>query len=50
MAADTEQNEKEERDVEATMDGGLCRLELPGLADLEDDEVVAPRHQREDGG
>jgi hypothetical protein len=48
MATDTEQSTKEEPDVEATMDGGLCRLEPPGLADLEDDEVVAPRHESED--
>jgi len=48
MATDTKQNEKEEPDVEASMDGGLCRLDLPGLADLDDDEVVAPRHQRQD--
>jgi hypothetical protein len=45
MATDTEQSTGEEPDVEATMDGGLCRLEQPGLADLEDDEVVAPRHE-----
>jgi hypothetical protein len=45
MATDTEQSEREEPDVEATMDGGLCRLEPPGLAALEDDDVVAPRHQ-----
>jgi hypothetical protein len=44
MATDTEQTEREEQDVEATMDGGLCRLEPPGLPDLEDD-VVAPRHE-----
>ena len=48
MATDTEQSEDEERDVEATMDGGLARLELPGLASIEGDDVVAPRHVRED--
>jgi hypothetical protein len=48
MATDTEQSKREEPDVEATMDGGLCRLEPPGLADLEDDEVVAPRHERDE--
>ena len=50
MATDTEQPEVDEPDVETTMDGGLCRLELPGLADLEDDEVVAPRPERPDQG
>ena len=48
MATDSEQSEKEEPDVETTMDGGLARLELPGLASIEGDDVVAPRHVRED--
>jgi hypothetical protein len=48
MATDTEQSTRDEQDVEATMDGGLCRLEPPGLADLDDDEVVAPRHETTD--
>ena len=45
MATEAEQNTREEPDVEATIDGGLCRLEPPGLADLDEDEVVAPRHE-----
>lgn len=48
MATDTEHVETEEPDAETSMDGGLCRLEPPGLAALEDDEVVAPRHESED--
>ena len=48
MATDTEQTQTEEPDVETTMDGGLCRLEPPGLANLEDDDVVAPRHEPDD--
>jgi hypothetical protein len=48
MATDTEQTERAEPDVETTMDGGLCRLDVPGVEELEDDEVVAPRHVRDD--
>jgi hypothetical protein len=48
MATDTEQTEQAEPDVETTMDGGLCRLDAPGVAELEGDEVVAPRHARDD--
>jgi hypothetical protein len=48
MATDTEQTEEAEPDVEATMDGGLCRLDAPGAAEPEDDEVVAPRHARDE--
>jgi len=48
MATDTEQTEQAEPDVETTMDGGLCRLEAPGVTELEDDEVVAPRHAPDD--
>jgi hypothetical protein len=47
MATDTKKIEADESDVETTMDGGLARLDPPGLAQLEDDEVVAPRHERE---
>jgi hypothetical protein len=47
MATDTEQTERAEPDLETTMDGGLCRLDVPG-ATLEEDEVVAPRHARDD--
>jgi hypothetical protein len=49
MATDTEQSEREEPEVETTMDGGLARLELPGLASIEGDDIVAPRHERKDG-
>jgi hypothetical protein len=45
MATDTKKSEGEEADVEATVDGGLCRLELPGAPDVEEDEAVAPRHE-----
>jgi hypothetical protein len=48
MATDTEQTERAEPDVETTMDGGLCRLDVPGVEELEDDEVVAPRHALDD--
>jgi hypothetical protein len=30
------------------MDGGLCRLDVPGMTELGDDEVVAPRRPRDD--
>jgi hypothetical protein len=48
MATDTQQTERAEPDVETTMDGGFCRLDVPGVEQLEDDEVVAPRHARDD--
>jgi hypothetical protein len=48
MSSDTKQIEADEDDLETTMDGGLARLDPPGLAQLEDDEVVAPRHEPDD--
>jgi hypothetical protein len=48
MATDTEQTEQAEPDLETTMDGGLCRLDVPGATELEEDEVVAPRHAHGD--
>ena len=48
MATQTEHIEADEPDVETTMDGGLARLDPPGLAQLEEDDVVAPRHERDD--
>ena len=48
MATETEHTERAEPDVEATMDGGLCRLGAPGVTELEDDEVVTPRHAPDD--
>jgi hypothetical protein len=48
MATDTEQIEADTADLETTMDGGLARLDPPGLAQLEEDEVVAPRHERDE--
>jgi hypothetical protein len=48
MATETEQTEQAEPDVETTMDGGLCRLDAPGMTELEDDEVVAPRARDDD--
>jgi hypothetical protein len=49
MTIETKQTETDEADLETTMDGGLARLDPPGLAQLEDDDVVAPRHERDDG-
>jgi hypothetical protein len=46
MRSETELKERTEPDGDTSMDGGLCRLDPPGLADLDDDEVVAPRHDR----
>jgi hypothetical protein len=48
MATDTEHTERAESEAETTMDGGLCRLDAPGVTELEDDELVAPRQARED--
>jgi hypothetical protein len=48
MATDTEQTEQTEPQVETTMDGGLCRLDVPGATEFEEDEVVAPRHVRDE--
>lgn len=47
MATDTEHTERAEPDAETTMDGGLCRLDAPGVTELEGDEVVAPRHEND---
>jgi len=48
MATDTEHTERAEPDVETTTDGGLCRLEAPGVAEVEDDEGrrAPPRTRR----
>jgi hypothetical protein len=48
MATDTEQTEAAEADLETTMDGGLARLDPPGLAQLEEADVVAPRGERKE--
>jgi hypothetical protein len=40
MAIDTERKDVEEREPEATADGGLCRLDLPGLELPEDPELA----------
>ena len=48
MATDTEHTEPAEPDVETTMDGGLCRLDVPGATEFEEDEVVAPLHARDE--
>lgn len=48
MATETEQTERAEPDIETTMDGGLCRLDAPGVAELEDDKVIAPRHAHDE--
>jgi hypothetical protein len=45
MRTETAPKEQAEPDRETSMDGGLCRLDPPGLADLDDDEVVASRHE-----
>jgi hypothetical protein len=46
MRTEAELKEGTEPDRDTSMDGGLCRLDPPGLADLDDDEVVAPRHEK----
>jgi hypothetical protein len=43
MRTETAPKEQTEPDRKTSMDGGLCRLDPPGLADLDDDEAVAPR-------
>jgi hypothetical protein len=48
MATDTEHTEPAEPDVETTMDGGLCRLDVPGATEFEEDDVLAPRHARDE--
>jgi hypothetical protein len=49
MPAETEiETEENEDETEATVDGGLSRLSLPGTAELED-ELVTPRRSDEDG-
>jgi hypothetical protein len=40
MANETE--ERNETEVEATMDGGLCRLDLPGVEHEEEASEVTP--------
>jgi hypothetical protein len=40
----TEPKERTEPERDTSMDGGLCRLDPPGLANLDDDELAAPRH------
>lgn len=37
--------EATEPETETTADGGLNRLALPGAADLEEDELIAPPAQ-----
>ena len=49
MATDTEHTEQAEPDVETTMDGGLCRLDVPGATELVVVVVVAPRLARVEG-
>jgi hypothetical protein len=43
MAIDTERTDVAEREPEATADGGLCRLDLPGRELREDDELEDER-------
>jgi hypothetical protein len=40
MGIDTERTELDEAEREATADGGLCRLDLPGRDLREDDELA----------
>jgi hypothetical protein len=40
MPFDTERTELDEAEREATADGGLCRLDLPGSELREDDELA----------
>jgi hypothetical protein len=49
MATDKEQIQTEEPDPETTMEGGLSRLDPPGVANLDDDDIVAPRNVRDEG-
>jgi hypothetical protein len=46
MRTETELKERTEPDGDTSMDGGLCRLDPPGLAEIDDDEVVAPRLEK----
>jgi hypothetical protein len=46
MRSEAELTERTEPDGDTSMDGGLRRLDPPGLAELDDDEVVAPRHEK----
>jgi hypothetical protein len=39
MAIDTERTELDEAEREATADGGICRLDLPGHELRKDDEL-----------
>jgi hypothetical protein len=48
VRTDTAPKERIEPDRETSMDGGLCRLDPPGLVDLDDDEVMSPRHESTD--
>jgi hypothetical protein len=45
MELDTEESEPE---TEASVDGGLNRLTLPGMADVEEDELIVPRRSSEE--
>ena len=40
MAIDAERTEPDEAEPDATADGGLCRLDLPGRELREDDELA----------
>jgi hypothetical protein len=46
MRSEAERTERTEPDGDTSMDGGLRRLDPPDLAELDDDEVVAPRHEK----
>jgi hypothetical protein len=48
MPTDTERAEKRELEPDATVDGGLCRLDPPGLPELDEGEVVTPDLPRDD--
>jgi hypothetical protein len=51
MSSDVElEPEQSEPETETTVDGGLNRLTLPGMADLEEDEVIVRRRSSEQDG
>jgi hypothetical protein len=45
MRTETEPKVRTKPDRDTSVEGGLCRLDPPGLADPDLDEVVAPRHE-----
>lgn len=46
MSTQANPTEETEAEVDATMDGGLCRLDVPGPTEIDEDEVAAPQDAR----